>query len=175
MNLTTAPHYFYVPYSSDPQDGLKLVRLGKPIKSQLSQPNMKNSSVQPELKTPPFSNPRSMQQDYDTTQSTQYYYQQLPEHQYYYQQPQSTQYFYQQTPEPQPLQHYFREPQSQFPTFQMTCPDTQSEYFYRKFQQQQLRCRYFQELSLKQQDEVLFLRKALKELQYIIICRLREK
>ena len=26
MNLSEAPHYFYVPYSSDPQDGLKLVR-----------------------------------------------------------------------------------------------------------------------------------------------------
>ena len=37
---TNLPHYFYVPYSNDPQDGLKLVRLGRMIHPQLSQSNL---------------------------------------------------------------------------------------------------------------------------------------
>ena len=40
LSNTNLPHYFYVPYSKDPQDGLKLVRLGRMIHPQLSQSNL---------------------------------------------------------------------------------------------------------------------------------------
>ncbi len=259
-----APHYFYVPYSKDPQDGLKLVRLGKSNELRLSfsnmeylsnqsdlrasplspsplsnqpdlkasplspsplsnhsdlkaspscpsplsnhsdlkaspscprplsnqpnlnaspscprplsnQPNIKASplspsplSNQPDLRASPLSPSPLSKQPYGSIQSTQYFYQQLPEHQYL-QSPTLDNYL-----SAQP-QHYFREPQTQFSTSQVAGQETQSEYFYKKFQQQRLLCIYLQELSLKQQKEMLFLKKALNELQYITVRSLRGK
>jgi hypothetical protein len=51
---------------------------------------------------------------------------------------------------------------------------TQSDYFFRKFQHQQLKCRYFQELSIKQEEEMIILKKALDKLQFVIINKFRE-
>ena len=163
-----APHYFYVPYSKDPQDGLKLVRLGKSNELRLSFSNMEYLSNQSDLRASPLSPSPLSKQPYGSIQSTQYFYQQLPEHQYL-QSPTLDNYL-----SAQP-QHYFREPQTQFSTSQVAGQETQSEYFYKKFQQQRLLCIYLQELSLKQQKEMLFLKKALNELQYITVRSLRGK
>ena len=143
------PNYFYVPYSSDPQDGLKLVRLGRMMHSQLSQSNMESEksvqrqqsyeskeSHQPKsmlTQTMQSQQPQSVQstespqstesQQSIQSQQPQYYYQQP---QSYYQQPQEPQYFYQQKyPDnyfiEQPRQHYLGEfPHSQCSTFQPT-------------------------------------------------------
>ena len=142
------PNYFYVPYSSEPQDGLKLVRLGRMMHSQLSQSNMEseksvqrqqsyesNESHQPKsmlTQTMQSQQPQSVQstESPQSTESQQSIQSQQP--QYYYQQPQS--YYQQPQSYYQQPQSYYQQPQSYYqqPQSVQSQQPQEPQYFYQQ-------------------------------------------
>ena len=198
----TQHHYTYIPFSNDPQEGLKLVRFRPMIHSQLSPSNYKKKDdlqqeplqqeSQQQESQKSYRSQSSMHQRTVSSQSThlyqqhrellqnsyqashQHYLHQAPQEQFIYQAPQKMR-------EPQyadytiqSLRYIQENSPSQWNSDQSTSYMTQSDYFFRKFQDQQLMCRHFKELTVKQQEEMVILKEALNKLQFIIVKKSRE-